>query len=284
MSLNETKIVIRSVFKITKCKMNPAIDPKTGRLPDHVRRVNSDGDIIYKDGDLSNKKTDKDLEPISELDVIEIYDGKEFDLTDIHDRSQWEAIKYSPLIAEERYQKDENGKYVIDGDANRYGAAEFYIERPTLESQSLNNKRQMIHNAQAFLFSDSRDAIYIKARLMGAKMNGSPYDEVLDFLLKESEKNPKKVIDLYTGSDMRLRIIFVTAVDKGIIRYNSGVYSYNNTSIGLTDESCLIWLKQSTNADTLKAIEMETFPENFIKSKDEKETVKTFAKASDSKK
>lgn len=284
MSLNETKIVIRSVFKITKCKMNPAIDPKTGRFPEHVRRVNSDGDIIYKDGDLSNKKTDKDLEPISELDVIEIYDGKEFDLTDIHDRSQWEAIKYSPLIAEERYQKDENGKYVIDGDANRYGAAEFYIERPTLESQSLNNKRQMIHNAQAFLFSDSRDAIYIKARLMGAKMNGSPYDEVLDFLLKESEKNPKKVIDLYTGSDMRLRIIFVTAVDKGIIRYNSGVYSYNNTSIGLTDESCLIWLKQSTNSDTLKAIEMETFPENFIKSKDEKETVKTFAKASDSKK
>ena len=58
MSLNETKIVIRSVFKITKCKMNPAIDPKTGRFPDHVRRVNSDGDIIYKDGEISEKKSE----------------------------------------------------------------------------------------------------------------------------------------------------------------------------------------------------------------------------------
>lgn len=281
---NDNKIVIRSVYKITKCKMNPSLDPKTGRYPEHVRRVDSNGDIVYKDGDLSKKKGAEELEPISELDVIEIYDGKVFDLLDIHDRSQWEAIKYSPLIAEERYQKDEFGKYVIDGDASRYGAAEFYIERPTIESQQLNNKRQMIHNAQAYLFGDSRDAIYIKARLIGAKMNGSPYDEVLDFMLKEAEKNPKKIIDLYTGTDMRLRILFVTALDKNVIKYNAGVYSYDKTNIGLTEESCLIWLQQSTHSDILKSIEIETYPEAYLKNEDKKESVKTFAKASDSKK
>ena len=282
--INDNKIVIRNVFKVPKCRMNPAIDPKTGRYPEHVRRVDSNGDIVYKEGDLSKKKGADDLEPISELDVIEIYDGKEFDLSDIHDRSQWEAIKHSPLIAEERYQKDEFGKFVIDGDANRYGPAEFYIERPTVESQQLNNKRQMIHNAQAYLFGDSRDAIYIKARLIGAKMNGSPYDEVLDFLLKEAEKNPKKIIDLYTGSDMRLRILFVTALDKDVIKYRAGVYSYNNTNIGITEESCLIWLQQAAHSDILKSIEMETYPEAYLKSEDKKEPVKTFAKTSEGKK
>lgn len=286
MMTDDSKIIkIRSVFKITKCKMNPCIDPKTGRYPNHIRRVDSNGDIVYKDGDLSDKDEETGLEPISELDVIDIFDGREFNLNDIHDRSQWEAIKHSPLIAEERWQRDENGKLVIDGDENRYGAGEFYIERPALESKTSNNKTQLIHNAQAYLFGDSKDAIYIKARLLGAKMNGLPYDEVLDFLLKEATKNPNKVIDLYTGSDMRLRILFVSAVDKGVLKYRNGVYSYNNTNIGLTEESCLIWLKQAVNKDVLDAIELETFPESYKKPKDEEQVVsKTFAKPNSAKK
>ena len=68
--INDNKIVIRNVFKVPKCRMNPAIDPKTGRYPEHVRRVDSNGDIVYKEGDLSKKKGTDDLEPISELDVI----------------------------------------------------------------------------------------------------------------------------------------------------------------------------------------------------------------------
>lgn len=267
MNLNDDdKIVIRSVFKITRCKMNPAIDPKTGRYPEHVLRVDTNGNPMLS-GDVYNKKTKSSLDPILETDVIEIYDGKTFDLNDIHEKSEWEAIKFSPLIAEERWAKDSNGKLVIDGDANRYGSGEFYIERPGLEAQNANNKKQMIHNAQTYVFNDSRDSIYIKARLMGAKMTGLPYDEVLDFLLKEAEKNPNKIIDLYTGSDMRIRILFVTAVDKGVIRYVAGIYSYNNTNIGMTEESCLIWMKQAVNEDFVKSIETETYPEKVVKDK-----------------
>lgn len=278
MTDDSNKIVMRNALKITKCTMNPCIDPSTGRYPDHVRRVDSNGDIVYKDGDLSKKNGSNDLMPISELDEIVLFDGKEFDLNDIHDRSQWEAIKYSPLIAEERKAKDANGKYIIDGDENRYGEGMFYIERPIQESQSSNNKRQLVHNAQTYLFNDSRDALYIKARLLGVKMTGLPYDEVLDFMLKEAEKKPNKVIDLYTGTDMRLRILFVSAIDKGVITHRNGVYSYSNTSMGLTEESCLIWLKQAVNKDIIDSIEIETFPESLRIKKDEEQQVKTFAK------
>ena len=102
--------------------------------------------------------------------------------------------------------------------------------------------------------------------------------------MKEAEKNPKKIIDLYTGSDMRLRILFVTALDKDVIKYRAGVYSYNNTNIGITEESCLIWLQQASHSDILKSIEMETYPEAYLKGEVKKEPVKTFAKNSEGKK
>lgn len=274
---DNNKIVLRNVLKIPKCKMNPSIDPRTGRYPDHVRRVDSNGDMIFKDGDLKPKTGPNDLEPISELMIVELYDGKEFDLNDIHDRSVWEAIKYSPLIAEDRWQKDPSGKYVIDGDSNRYGSGEFYIERPVLESQLSNNKMQLVHNAQAFLFQDSREGLYIKARLVGANMSLFPYDEVLDFMLKEAAKQPNKIIDLYTGPDLRFRVLLATAIDKGILKEKAGVIFYNNITLGMSEDSAILFLKQEANKDLLNSVEFETFPENY-KRDTKKEEIKVVPK------
>lgn len=266
----ENKIIIRSVFKITKCKMQPAINPKTGRYADHVRSVDSNGDMIYVEGDKDKKAA---LYPIAVTDVIELYDGKVFDLNDKHDLSEWEAIKYSPLIAEERFAKNEKGEYVIDGNSEHYGIAEFYIDRPGRDAQISNNKAQRIHNAQGYIFGDSRDNLYIKARVLGAKLNGLPYDEVLEFMLSEAKKDPDKIIELYTGNDFRLRVLLTTALDKGVILERNGGYIYGKVNIGLTEESVLLWLKQPQNKDLLDSIMMECYPENFSKeAKEEKKT------------
>ena len=251
-------IIIRSVFKLTKCKMNPAIDPKTGRYPEHIRRVDSNGDVIMLDGDKNPKN---ELDIIAETDIIEIYDGKIFHLDNKYEKSQWEAIKYSPLIAEERWAKDEKGNFIIDGNVEHYGAAEFYIDRPGKESQASNNKAQLVYTAQGHIFQDSRDGLYIKARILGSKFNGLPYDDVLEFMLKEASKNPNKIIELYTGGDFKLEVLFVTAIDKGVILERNGGYIYGKQSIGLTKESVMLWMKQPQNKDILDSITTETYPE-----------------------
>lgn len=265
--MSDNKIIIRSVFKITKCKMNPATNPKTGRYAEHVRRVDSNGDMILLDGDKSPKN---EFEPIAETDIIEIYDGRTFDLDDKFDKSQWEAIKFSPLIAEERWARDEKGDLVIDGNAQHYGAAEFYIDRPGKEAQTSNNKAQLVYTAQGHIFQDSRDNLYIKARILGSRLNGLPYDDVLDFMLKEAKKDPKKIIELYTGGDFKLEVLFVTAIDKGVILERNGGYIYGKQSIGLTKESVLLWMKQPQNKDILDSITMETFPEVNSQTKEER--------------
>lgn len=270
------KIVLRNVYKITKCKMNPCNDPRTGRPMPHIRTVDSNGNMekLEEDKIRDNSK----LVPLPEDIEIELYDGKVFDLTDNYERSLWEAIKYSPLIAEDRWAKLSDGTSKIDGDAERYGSGEWYVETPGKESMTFNNKRQKVNNAQKYLFDDSRENIYIKARLIGAKMNGYNFDEVLEFMLKAAEKNPDQIIDLYTGSDMRLRILFVTAIDKDVIKFSNGVYLYNHNAIGVTEEASILFLKQAVNKDIYRSIEIETFPELVVDSDILEETKRVMPK------
>src|ERR1041385_6134494 len=137
MHSDNNKLIIRSVFKITRCWMEPAVDPKTGRYPETVRKVNSQGDQILS---AEDKKSGKIF--ISETDVIELFDGKTFDLTDPFDAAWWSAIKFSKKIAHDRSEKDKSGNLVIDGDQKRYGTAEFFVERPGAESKAKNTKKR----------------------------------------------------------------------------------------------------------------------------------------------
>ena len=160
----------------------------------------------------------------------------------------------------------------MDGDASRYGYADWYIERPDREAQSYNSKVQLVHNAQAYLFNDSKDNLYIKSRLLGSRMDGLSYDEVLNWLLEQASKKPERIIDLYTGADTRLKIILVTAIDRGVIRNSNGAYTYGNMNIGMTEESVILWMKQAVNAEYVKSIEFETFPDATTSLESKKDT------------
>ena len=130
--------------------------------------------ILYKDSDtpIINKQDIKDQNQkgrvfIGENEAIEVYHGKVFHLADPVEAAQWDAIKYSPLIAGERTEKDINGNYLIDG-ANSvvdrygnakgtYGIAELYIERPGIISKAKNDKRKQILKAMSLVADDSLD-------------------------------------------------------------------------------------------------------------------------------
>ena len=72
-------IILRSVYgKVgQKYYIQPCKDPKTGRLPDCVKKVNSQGDMILTDAERNSGKY-----YVKETDVFTIQDGTTFNLDD----------------------------------------------------------------------------------------------------------------------------------------------------------------------------------------------------------
>ena len=263
----EDRIIIRSVFKITKCYMEPAKDPKTNRFPDSVREVNSQGDMILSEADRRSGKFF-----VKSTDVIEITDGKEFNLEDPIDEAQWDSIKYSKRIAQARTEKDILGNLTIDGNALRYGTAEFYIEHPGQETKQKVNRKLIIHKAIGFIFGDSAEGLYQKVRILGHEMKGSTLSDVQDYLHAIAEKDPEKVIDLYTGGDTQLRIFLLDAIDKNVILNRNGLFYYADTILGSADAAVINWFKQPTNKTMVNIIKAEVYPDLILRNYAVKET------------
>lgn len=256
-------ITIRSVYKITRCIMEPAPDAVTGRLAKSVRRVDSNGDMIL----TAEDKKDAGMNYlIAENDVIEIFDGKTFDLNDPFDNAWWEAIRGSRRIASDRGLKDNQGNYIIDGNANRYGSAEFYVEYPGKESNARVTNKRKINQAHSFILNDSSEGLYTKVKLLGSRMDGVSLDDVTDYLLSVADKQPDKIIDLYTDSDISYLILITDAVERGVIKKINNIYIYADTNVlGASQESVMAWMKLPKNVHLLDLIKSETYPTVYEK-------------------
>lgn len=267
-------VVLRSVFgKVgQKYYIQPQRDSR-GRYADCVRRVNSEGDIILTPAEI--EKESKGLAayiPVDKLFVIE--DGKTFNLDDVYERAEWEAIKNCDLIAPDRFAKNENGDYLIDGTVDprskrpRYGTAELYVDRPGVDSQRRVTRRKLIVEASNYIMNDERgyEGRLLTARVLGRDMRNQPNADVEDYLLSIAEKTPEKIIDCYTGGDMKLRILFIEAREKGVIVKKQGVFVYGEDGkviLGATDDAVIEWMKASKNANTLSLIRKDTYPDMF---------------------
>lgn len=272
--LKSNIVVLRSVFgKVgQKYYIQPQRDSR-GRYPDCVRRVNSEGDIILTPEEL--EKESKGLAayiPIDKLFIIE--DGKTFNLDDVYERAEWEAIKNCDLIAPDRFAKNENGDYLIDGTVDpkskkpRYGTAELYVDRPGLDSQRRVTRRKLIVQASNYIMNDERgyEGRLVVARVLGRDMKNQPNADVEDYLLSIAEKTPEKIIDCYTGGDMKLRILFIEAREKGVIFKKNGLYLYGedgNVILGATDDAAIEWMKVAKNSKTVALIRKDTYPDMF---------------------
>lgn len=272
--LKSNIVVLRSVFgKVgQKYYIQPQRDSR-GRYPDCVKRVNSEGDIILTPEEL--EKESKGLAayiPIDKLFIIE--DGKTFNLDDVYERAEWEAIKNCDLIAPDRFAKNENGDYLIDGTVDpkskrpRYGTAELYVDRPGFDSQRRVTRKKLIVEASNYIMNDERgyEGRLLIARVLGRDMKNQPNADIEDYLLSIAEKTPEKIIDCYTGGDVKLRILFIEAREKGVIVKKQGVYVYGEDGkviLGATDDAVIEWMKASKNAKTLALIRKDTYPDMF---------------------
>lgn len=261
-------IVLRSVYgKVgMQYRIQPCKNPETGEYAPCVKSVDSHGDIRLSDAERNSGEIF-----LKESDTFTIVDGTTFDLKKPRDKAIWEAIKYCPLIAPERFAKDSQGNYLIDGSmgwknrAPRYGTAELYIDRPGLEAQQRVSKKKKVRDASNFIFDDERgyDGRVLKARLLGKLMTNMPDADVTDFLLEIAEKDPDKIIDLYTGEDITLRILFMEAKDKHVILYKDKVYCYANVVLGATDSAVIQWMRQPENSKVLELIRKEVYPQYY---------------------
>lgn len=256
-------IILKTPYKITKAFLNPCKNPKTGRYPDSVRKVDTKGEMI-----LSREDIDSGKSFIAETDIIEITNGKIYNLDDPYEAAEWEAIKYHSLIAHARDERDANNELVIDGNMKKYGTADWYVEVPGKEAQEKNTRRRKIIEAQNYIVNDEPSARRIKAQVLGKYVNGMHESDIEDYLMQEAEKNYNKIIDLYTGGDMSIRILFMKCKEEKIIQFKDKLWIYGESILGATEDAAILWMKQPSNQKILNLIQREVYPELFTVNKD----------------
>jgi hypothetical protein len=259
-------IILRTPFKITKAYLCPCKIPNTDRYPECVRRTDKNGDMIMSRDDIDSGRYF-----IPDTMEIEIWDGKTFDLDDEVDAAKWEAIKYHKLIAKSRDERNDKGDLIIDGNAKRYGTADWYVEIPGHDATFKNNSRRKKIEAQNYIIADDARGRLLKAKVLGKIMRNAHDSDVEDYLMQEAEKNPQRIIDLYTGGDMQLRLLLLKAKEEKVIVKKEGFLMYGDTILGTTDEACIIWMKQAKNKKLLKLINQECNPELFMQEDDTKD-------------
>ena len=95
--------------------------------------------------------------------------------------------------------------------------------------------------------------------------------DVTDYLLQVADRDPERIIALYTGGDTAVRLLFIEARDKNIIYYKNKIYQYaDNVILGATDEAAILFLKDPKNANIYKLIKQDTYPELVGKDTDKK--------------
>lgn len=264
--IDDNRVIIRSVYgKVgQKYTIQPSKNPATGQYPDHVKRIDSKGDMILTDEEKNNGRDKKTgLLWIPENYTITFEDGKVFNLDDPWDRSVWEAIKYCHLIAKSLDEKNSRGEYVLGAKyGQKYTATELFIERPGYELSKKVNKRELIHKAESYIFNDPEgaDGRLKIAKVLGKNMRNAPDSEVKNYLLDIASKDPDKIINLYTGEDLPLRMLFVTAKDKHIIYSKNKVYLYGDgIALGGTIDAVITWMRDPRNSKILELIKRDTY-------------------------
>lgn len=269
---NDNVIILRSVYsKVgSNITINPCRDKKTGAYPDCVRGVDDRGNMILSESDKEKMSTGQ-IYLVAENAKIKIHDGIQFDLTNMREKALWECIKNCSYIAPDRYAKDANGNYLIDGTMGwknphpRYGLAEYYIEHPGLDSVRRVKRTELLSQALKYVIDDSREGRITRAKVLGKKMDNVPDADVTDFLIQIAMKKPDKIISLYEDSKSKMRILLIDAREKNVIILKDNMLWFSDNILGATDDSAVNWLINPDNSKMVGLIMRATYPHLYVK-------------------
>ena len=256
------EIILRSVYgKVNQIYfIQPCPNPRTGKLPACVKTVDSNGDMILSEDDV--RKMNSGLVHYVPADhVFEVVDGTKFDLDDIVDKANWEAIEFCNWIAKDRFQRDAEGNLIVDGNARKYGVADLYVERPGEFTKVRMDKKQLVFRACQYIYEDSESERIKKCRVLGRNLSNAIPADILDFLIEKAEKDPRKIIELYEGEDWKMHLFILDAIDRGVIRKSEGIYKYDDKMLGGSLEATITFLRDIRYKKLLDSIKRETYPE-----------------------
>lgn len=264
------KITLRTVYKTKEYHFQPCKQVNGLNLP-FVKKVrygaDGESEMILSEAEKNSPGRDYFIPEDADIVVIE---GTTFDLDDPLENNKWLAIKDSVLIAPTRDARDENGNLIIDGDKYRYGQAEIWVDIPGQEAEKTVKKRQLITRAWTYIENDSVDGRLTKCKLLGKNLRNAPSSDVQAYLYDEADKNPLKIIDLYTNGDTALRLLIIDAKERNVIRKQDGLFIYGETVLGATEDAIMMFFKTPTNKKVLDLIKREVYPE-FVRQVEMKE-------------
>lgn len=266
-------ITLRNVYGREKKYFLQPCKQKNGTNLPFVKKVRitdrGESEMILSPNELNDPMRDYF---IPEDMLIEVHSGKTFNLDDPMERNLWEAIKDNPVIAPERDARDSNGVLLIDGTQERYGRADFYIEREGAASQKRVSRIQLVTKAYTFIEQDTAAGRLTKCKLLGKAMRNQPDSDIQDYLYSRAEKNPNEIIELYTGSDQALKLLVIDAKEKRVLVLENGIWMFGDTMVGVNDDAVILYLKNPDNKallDNIKALTYPEFASKAIKNKKE---------------
>lgn len=261
-SLENKIITIRSAYgKLKEYHFQPC-KQRNGLNQPFVRKVryNADGssEMILSEADMRDPESAYFIP--EDMDIV-VTDGTTFDLSDPLQRNKWLAIKDSDLIVPTRDAKDEHGNLIIDGDKRRYGLAELWVDVPGEQSEKSVNRKKLITKAWTYIETDSVSGRLTKCKLLGRVMRNAPDSDVMDYLYQKAEKSPATVIELYTSSDMALKLLIIDAKDRNKIIKKNGMFMYGDNILGATDDAVIQFCKTPANKKVLDMLKADVYPE-----------------------
>jgi hypothetical protein len=233
-------IRLKSVYKTGKTTVQPVKDRLTGwykgipRLSDDDKRK-----MVYW------------AEPTSKF-VIQ--DGTTFDLNDPAQKVIWNWVKHCPCIAES------------EEDCQFTSGAEFFIYLENKQAETSVSRKERRYKANKYIMEDNSVNYPMRASLLGVSMEGDSPVVIKDFLLTQADQNPDKVLALYEGHDISLRLLLLKARKLNVITTDqAGLFRYGNTVLGMTEQSVIAWMQDSGNKHLVEMLEREVNPEYFPK-------------------
>ena len=274
-------IILQSAYNKTpgqKYYIQPCKDPLTGEYPSCVREVSDEKthQMILSESDKEDMRKGIVLLPASKPIVVQ--HGTTFDLSIPRQKAEWEAIKNSSMIAKDRFERNRDGSYVVDGEKpyesetgvirGRIGAADLYIFRPGVAAKNRNTLKELVYKATGLVLNDPAglSGWITKCKLLEKDMSRSNENDIKDYLLTQAEKYPEKIIELYTGTTTQIRLLLIESMNKHIVNKKNGLLIYaDDIVLGASMDAAVAYLSQPEHTQIKKLIEQEAYPELFMK-------------------
>ena len=225
-------ITLKGVFsKSIKCTVQPSRDKERGWFHG-VPRLSED-----QKKDLSYFTT-----PDSKLVLV---DGMTFDLRDEVQKANWEWVKHSNMVA------------MSYDECQRSSQAQFYVHISGREAREANKISDFKYKAMKYIMEDSPTNYENRALILDNDLAGESPEEIKKILVDIATRQPLRVIAAYEAKNLNIKLLYLQAVQRNIIKKEEGMMLFGSTILGMNMEGALAFLQTKDHFKILEMLEKE---------------------------